>query len=517
MKKQTTEILIIGTGLAGSIAALTVADLGKKVTIITKTKTPNSGNTQYAQGGIVYSGINDSSIKLRNDIIKAGANHCSDLAVDQISKLGPKLVKELLIDKYDITFQKIKSKLDLTIEAAHSEPRILHNKDKTGHSIQGKLTQQLKAHPNITLLMDHMAVDILTLSHHSLNSKDIYKKPACFGAMILNNKTNDIFPIYANKTILSTGGLAQLFLHSTNPKESTGDGVAMAWRSGARCFNMQYVQFHPTALFHESGRFLISEALRGEGAKLIDHKGHEFMKNFHKDGSLAPRDIVSRGIHKTMLKNNKQCVYLDVSHKPDQWIIKRFPTIFSTCNKKGFDITKDPIPVVPAAHYSCGGIGVNLSGRTSLQRLYAIGEVSCTGVHGANRLASTSLLESLVWGYTSGQDAAKLSKSDKYFPDIELWKKANSYVDPAFISQSWITIKNTMWNYVGLVRTRSRLLRAQSVLKQLQSNIDSFYQKSKINKEILELRNGIQAANAITAAAIEARESRGTHYIEPQE
>ena len=514
MQKQKTEILIIGSGLAGSIAALTAAQNGKKVTIITKERSIQSGNTQYAQGGIVYKGINDNSDKLKADIINAGDNHCWEPAVNQISKLGPELVESLLINHNNIQFDYINSKLDLTFEAAHSEPRIIHHKDQTGKSIQNGLLLQLTNNPNINILTNHMAIDILTLSHHSLNSKDIYKKPSCFGAMILDNNNNQIFPFYANKTILSTGGLGQLFSHTTNPLESTGDGIAMAWRAGARCFNMQYIQFHPTTLFHESGRFLISESLRGEGAKLIDHNGNTFMKNYHQDGSLAPRDVVARGIHQTMLKNNKTCVYLDISNKKDSWISNRFPNIVRVCKEKGFDITKEPIPVVPASHYSCGGIGVNLLGRTSLKRLYAIGEVSCTGAHGANRLASTSLLESLVWGYTSGKDAANLNSDDQYFPEIDLWSKENKYIDPAFIAQSWLTIKNTMWNYVGLVRTRNRLSRAQSMLKQLQSNIDNFYQNSKITKEVLELRNGIQAANAIVNAALESRESRGTHYLE---
>ena len=517
MQSQETEILIIGTGIAGSISALTAAQLGKKVVILTKTKNVHSGNTKYAQGGIVYKGINDSAAKLKADIINAGDNHCWEPAVDQISKLGPKLVDLLLIKDYNIIFDRIDSKLDLTFEAAHSEARIIHNKDQTGKSIQDGLLVQVEKNPNIKILSNHMAIDVLTLSHHSINSKDIYKKPACFGAMILDNNTNQIFPLYANKTILSTGGLGQLFSHTTNPSESTGDGIAMAWRAGARCFNMQYIQFHPTTLFHESGRFLISESLRGEGAKLIDHNGNTFMKNFHKNGSLAPRDIVARGIHQTMLQHNMPCVYLDISQKNNNWIKNRFPMIVKVCKEKGFDITREPIPVVPASHYSCGGIGVNLYGRTSLKRLYAIGEVSCTGAHGANRLASTSLLESLVWGYTSGKDAANFNSNDDYFPEIDLWDKANEYIDPAFIAQSWLTIKNTMWNYVGLIRTRSRLSRAQSMLKQLQSNIDSFYQNSKITKEVLELRNGIQSANAIVNAALESRESCGTHYLEDNE
>ena len=517
MKIEKTEILIIGTGLSGCIAALTAAKLGKEVTIITKTEHLNSGNTQYAQGGIVYKGINDSVEKLREDILKTGAGHCWEPAVDQICNIGPELVEKLLIQQYNIPFEKKGSMLDLTFEAAHSEPRIIHNKDKTGESIQNGLLEQIKKQKNIIILSNHMVIDILTLSHHSVNSKDIYKKPACFGAMILDNKTNNIFPLYANKTILSTGGLGQLYSHTTNPIEATGDGIAMAWRSGVQCFNMQYIQFHPTTLFHESSRFLISESLRGEGAKLIDHKGNTFMENFHKDGSLAPRDILSRGIHQTMLQNNTKCVYLDISHKKANWIQSRFPTISDVCIKKGFDITSEPIPVVPAAHYSCGGIGVDLYGKTSLNRLYAIGEVACSGVHGANRLASTSLLESLVWGYMAGKNAINFTLEDQYFPEIDLWNKENKHVDPAFIAQSWLTIKNTMWNYVGLVRTRSRLSQAQSMLKQLQSSIDSFYQKSKITKEVIELRNGVQAANAIIIAALESRESRGTHYLEETE
>jgi L-aspartate oxidase len=330
----------------------------------------------------------------------------------------------------------------------------------------------------------------------------------------LNNKTGKVYPIFAYKTILATGGLGQIYLHTTNPPEATGDGIAMAFRAGARLLNLQFIQFHPTAFYSERDRFLISEAVRGEGGRLIDKNGYEFMKDYHELGSLAPRDIVARGIHQTMLKTNHPCVYLDITHKEGEWIKARFPTIYEHLLNAGIDMTKEPIPVVPAAHYSCGGIGVSLRGRTALARLYAVGEVSCTGVHGANRLASTSLLEAVVWGYSAGVDASELSKRDEYIPEIFPWKEEYDEIDPALIAQDWLTIKNTMWNYVGLVRTRQRLMRATTILRHLQNEIEQFYQKAKMNKDILQLRNGIITAIAVTNATIEDKVSRGSHYIE---
>ena len=287
----------------------------------------------------------------------------------------------------------------------------------------------------------------------------------------------------------------------------------MAWRAGARCVNLHYIQFHPTALFHESGRFLISEALRGEGANLYDVNGKNFMKNIHTSNALAPRDIVARSIHQTLIKTNHPCVYLDISHKKPNWIKSRFPNIYNYCINVGIDITTSPIPVVPAAHYSCGGIGVDLYGKTSLKRLYAIGEVSCTGVHGANRLASTSLLECLVWGYIAGKNATN-NKNNYLIPKITPWIQEKEDIDPALISQDWLTIKNTMWNYVGLIRTRSRLSRAQSMLKQLQSNIDSFYQNSKITK--LRAEN-TKLCVQLTSSALLAYNQLGSFISKPQQ
>jgi L-aspartate oxidase len=510
-----TEILVIGSGLAGATAAIIAADLGREVTIITKTSELLSGNTPWAQGGIIYKGQHDSKEKLQNDILEAGAGHCWEPAVNQLVRLGPKRVEDFLLKRININFDKDeRGGLDLTAEGAHSEPRIIHSKDKTGSTIQISVLNELEKHPNIKILPDTMVVDLMTLSHHSVNTLDIFEKPACFGALVLDNKTGKIYPVYAKKTILATGGLGQIYVHTTNPRESTGDGIALSWRAGARCFDLQYIQFHPTTFYHEvHERFLISESLRGEGAYLTDKNGREFMKDFHEQGSLAPRDIVSRGIHQTMLDTDHPCVYLNIFHKDSDWIRNRFPTIYNNCLRAGVDITKESIPVVPAAHYSCGGVGVSLLGRTSLQRLYAIGEVACSGVHGANRLASTSLLEAIVWGWSAGEDAAELTDKDDYFPEIYPWHEEQEFIDPALIAQDWLTIKNTMWNYVGLIRTRQRLHRAHTILRHLQSEVEQFYRKARMTKSMIQLRNGVQTAIAVTSATIETRVSMGTHYL----
>ena len=514
MNQKHTDILIIGMGLAGITAAITAAESGKKVTIITKTKEFSSGNTPWAQGGIVYKGLKDSPEKLKADIIKAGAGHAWQEAVDHLCKYGPKLVNEFLIEKIKVPFDKSGDELKLVSEGAHSDSRVIYHADKTGKSIHKASMDYLQTLENVEIINNHIAIDLLTFSHHSTISTDIYKKPACFGAMALNKNNNEVVAFLSSKTILATGGLGQLFLHSTNPKEATGDGIAMAWRAGARCFNLHYVQFHPTALYHPSGRFLISEALRGEGGRLVNLAGKEFMKNYHEQGDLAPRDIVSRSIHVEMLKDDIDCMFLDITHKDKEWLENRFPTIYNYCLSKGIDISREPIPIVPAAHYSCGGVGVNLVGKTSLKRLYAVGEVSCTGIHGANRLASTSLLECLVWGYFAGKDVIEDKDDDSYFPPIHQWQQGERQIDKAQIVQEWLTIKNTMWNLGGLIRSQEKLHAAMNILRNLQSDVEKTYQQSKLDNEILSLRNGAQTALAIIASSIEARESKGTHYVE---
>ena len=516
MNQKHTDILIIGIGLAGMTAALTAAKSGKKIRLITKTNNISSGNTPWAQGGVVYQGLKDSPEKLKRDILDAGGGHCWEEAVDHLCKHGPKLVKDVLIDTLNVQFDKKQNTKTLkrVSEGAHSDARVIFHQDKTGQSIHAAALEYLKTLDNVEILTGHTAIDLLTFSHHSIESRDIYKKPACFGAMVLNNKTNEVIPMLASKTILATGGLGQLFLHTTNPKEATGDGVAMAWRAGARCFNLHYVQFHPTALYHPTGRFLISEALRGEGAKVLDAQGNEFMDSYHKLGALAPRDVVSRAIHMQMIKDEVDCMFLDITHKKVSWIKQRFPTIYAYCLSKGIDITGESIPVVPAAHYSCGGVGVNLVGKTSLKRLYAIGEIACSGLHGANRLASTSLLECLVWGYFAGQDATEDKDDADYFPPMHSWQQGKTTVDRARIAQEWLTIKNTMWNLAGLIRSQEKLHSAMHILRNLQSEVEQLYQSSHLDPGIIALRNGAQTALAIIAASIEARESRGTHYVE---
>jgi L-aspartate oxidase len=512
-KMERTEVLVIGSGLAGLITALTAADLGKQVILVTKSDELMSGSTPWAQGGIIYRGEDDTAEKLKRDIMVAGDGVSWEPAVDQLAKLGPTLVKELLIEKYGVDFDYSENHLDFTEEGAHSVRRIIHTKDKTGREIHETLIPFALNHKNIKCYTNHTAVDLLTSSHHSVNPTDIYRKPACFGAHILDNLTSKVTPIYANNTVLATGGLGQIYINTTNPEESTGDGIALAYRAGARMFNLHYVQFHPTTIYTQQERFLVSESVRGEGAILIDKYGSAFMSKYHELKELAPRDIVARAIYDTMLETKHPCVYLDIRHKDSEWIRNRFPTINNYLLRIGIDMTREVIPVVPAAHYSCGGVGVSLKGRTSLQRLYSVGEVSCTGVHGANRLASTSLLEALTWGWLVGKEVAEDSPADHYFPEIYDWEDEVEEIDSALIAQDWHTIKNTMWNYVGLVRTRQRLHRAQQILRHLGSEVEDFYRKAKLTKEIIQLRNGVTTAYAVTNFAIEDRFSRGSHFV----
>ena len=512
-----TDILVIGSGIAGCAAARAAARKGADVLLMTRDSSLEESNTFYAQGGIIFRGDNDAPEKLAADIVLAGAGLCYEPAVRVLSEEGPRCVQEVLIDELQVPFDVVDEstdEYDLTAEAAHSVRRILHYKDVTGRAIETAFLRALAKNPRIRILTNATAVDLLTLSHHSLNPIDTYHPPTCIGAHVLINETGVVDTVFAKETILATGGLGRVFLHTTNPPGSRGDGIAMAYRAGARCINMQYVQFHPTTLFHPSGRFLISESLRGEGARLIGPRGEEFMKRFHPMGSLAPRDVVARGIHQWMIESGEPCALLDISHKSPDWIQSRFPGIYEKCKSLGIDITREPIPVVPAAHYSCGGVSVDALGRSNVARLRAAGEVACTGVHGANRLASTSLLEGLVWGTRAGSDAAEniLKTTDHYFPEIAPWVYEREAVDPALIAQDWLTIQQTMWNYVGLVRTTKRLDRAHEILRELHLEIERFYDKAAISDSLIGLRNGVQTGLAILLAAMECRESRGCHY-----
>lgn len=511
-------MLVIGAGIAGAACALAAARAGLTVTVLSKSRHPESSmNTLWAQGGIIHRGRRDSAALLVKDIVAAGAGNVYPAAAELLARRGPVLVKRLLIDELKIPFARAgRGMIDFTEEAAHSVPRIIHVEDLTGRAIGLAMLAAMRRERRITVLESASAVDLLTLSHHSHDPIDAYEPPTCFGAFVLLRDRCEVVPIVAGETVLATGGLGRLFLHTTNPNGARGDGLAMAYRAGARTLNLEYIQFHPTALYHpDADRFLISEAVRGEGGELIRRDGTAFMKRYHRRGSLAPRDVVARAIHEEMLQTASECVFLDITHRPADWVRGRFPHIHARCLEFGIDITKQPIPVVPAAHYSCGGVAVDLEGRTSIRRLRAVGEVACTGLHGANRLASTSLLEGLVWGTQAGESIARwLARGRRSLrvPRIEPWRAEQEPIDPALILQDWLTIKHTMWNYVGLVRTTKRMKRALALLRELQLEIEEFYARARLTDPILGLRNGCQAALAVTYAALQNRVSRGCHY-----
>lgn len=517
---EQTDVLVIGTGLAGCVAALMAAERGAQVTMITREENPSQCNTRYAQGGIIYQALEGDPDLLVKDILEAGAGISWPPACRILAEEGPRLVREILIDRFAVQFdQNERGELDLTEEAAHAAPRIIHVEDLTGKSVEERALAAVRAEKGITLYNRATAVDLLTLSHHSVNPLDIYGPPRCIGAYVLDQRDGEVHPILARETILASGGLGQLFLHTTNPRGARGDGIAMAYRAGAAILNLEYVQFHPTTLFHpQSGGFLISESVRGEGGVLKRANGEPFMEKIHPMGSLAPRDVVARAIHDVLLHNDEPCVYLDLSHKPSSWIRSRFPNIYAQCLSLGLDITEEPIPVVPAAHYSCGGVSVDSNGLTSIMGLRAAGEVSCTGIHGANRLASTSLLEALVWGWRAGNAAAEeVFCAKRPFPEIYPWVMETEPYDPALILQDWLSIKHTMWNYVGLARTPKRLRRARQILRELQIEIDDFYARSRLSDQIVGLRNGVQTALAVLYAAMQNRQSRGCHYLIDEE
>ena len=513
---DTTEVLILGTGIAGATAALAVAREGVRATVVTRAAEARESNTFWAQGGIVARPPGDSPEQLARDIEKAGDGLCSPEAVALLAREGPDLVDRLLIEELGVPFDREGSGFHWTLEGAHSVPRVLHVKDETGMPIERALLAACRAEPRIEWRLETTAVDLLTLSHDSTLATDRYRPPRAIGAYLLDRKTGSVTPHLAQETILATGGLGQVYLHTTNPQGARGDGIAMARRAGARLLNLEYIQFHPTALVHSKGRLLLTEALRGEGARITDASGQEFLRAVHPDAELAPRDIVARAIHQRMLERDEPHVLLDISSKPAAWIRERFPGLTARCLELGFDLTAGPVPVVPAAHYSCGGVAVDGNGRTTLGHLRAAGEVSCTGVHGANRLASTSLLEGLLWGWRAGKAAAAevLRPRGETLPAVRPWQPENERVDPALIAQDWMVIRHTMWNYVGLLRSEKRLDRAGRILAELQVEIEDFYRRGTMSDALLGLRNGVQTALAIQRAASENRVSKGSHYRE---
>jgi L-aspartate oxidase len=516
------DVLVIGSGIAGLTAAIAAAERGARVAVLSKASSPEECNTRYAQGGIVGKGAGDTPELLAEDIMAAGDRINSHEAVAAVAREGPRLLEELLIRRVGVRFDTAADGgWDLTQEAAHSVRRIYHAKDLTGAAIEEALLRHARGLPGITFHASHVAIDLITNTHNSRDDQERYRGTRVIGAYVLDALADEIRRFFAPSVLLATGGVGDLFLHTSNPPGATGDGVAMAYRIGAEVLNAEYVQFHPTILYHRDvQRFLISESLRGEGARLVNRAGERFMERYDPERKdLAPRDEVTRAIYREMEQEDSGYVRLDTSDMHDVDLASRFPGIFAQCQAVGIDIRREPIPVVPAAHYFCGGIKVDLEGRTSIPGLYAVGECSCTGVHGANRLASVSLLEGLVWGNRAGIEVAGRREAPpaRLLASIPEWVRPEpeEAFDPVLVNQDMHTLRSTMWNYAGIMRSRKRLLRALADFDYLSHRVDQFYRGAGITRRILELRNGILAGTLIVQAALANRVSIGCHYVEP--
>jgi L-aspartate oxidase len=515
-----TDVLVLGCGIAGACAAIEAADLGRRVIVLRRAAEPSESNSSWAQGGIVGRGHDDSPDRLERDILAAGAGLSYPPTARILAEEGPDLLDRFLIDRVGVAFDREQGGLAFGLEAAHSARRILHVGDATGRAIMDALLHRLENHPNVHLVSDHTAVDLLTFPHHSRDPLAIYEPVRCHGAYVLDQKTGRVEPWIARSTVLATGGLGQIYLYTTNPAGARGDGLAMAYRAGARVIQSQFVQFHPTALdMPGTTKTLISEAVRGEGAILRTPDGEPFMERHDATRrELAPRDVVARAIFHEMLANDWAHVHLDIATQmPADRIRARFPQIHRLCLERDIDITRRPIPVLPAAHYFCGGVFVDAHGRTTVDGLYAVGEVACTGVHGANRLASTSLLEGLVWGVRA---ARHLTASNGGPPppssSIPPWDDSGLThdADPALIQGDLQTVRTLMWHYVGLVRNGYRLTRAISELRRLWMNIEEFYRQARLTDSLIGLRNAALVALIVARAAHRDPVSRGCHYRE---
>ena len=505
---QEFDVLIIGSGLAGLTMALQVADT-KRVCIVSKREVSDSASS-WAQGGIAAVLNNEDSIEEHiQDTLIAGAGLCDTEITRLVATKARESIEWLIDQGVKFTREADNKALHLTREGGHSQRRIVHVADATGRAVQKTLAQKIREHTNITILENHIAVDLLTSKKVGANTA----KNHCLGAYVLNNRTDKVITIAAQQTVLATGGAGKVYLYTTNPDVSTGDGIAMAWRAGCRVANMEFIQFHPTCLFHPHAKsFLISEAVRGEGGLLKLPDGTRFMPEHDAREELAPRDVVARAIDFEMKKRGLDCVYLDISDKPLVFIKEHFPNIYARCLELGIDISKQPIPVVPAAHYTCGGVMVDEKGLTDINNLYAIGETACTGLHGANRLASNSLLECMVFGRAAAKDI--LSAAKQNFETLPNWdeSRVTDADEEVLITHTWDELRRFMWNYVGIVRTDKRLSRALHRIHMLRDEVQEFYSNFKISNDLIELRNLLQVAELIVESAISRKESRGLHY-----
>ena len=506
------DVLIIGSGAAGLSLALKLADHAK-VAVLSKAAL-REGATFYAQGGV--SAVLDKHDSIEShveDTLLTGVGLCDPNVVRFVVERAHKSIDWLV--ELGVDFTRLTGTSDaqgpyhLHKEGGHSHRRIIHAADATGKVIEITLESRVRSHPNIDLFEHHIAVDLIT--------SRILSQPGnqCFGAYVLDIKNNIVTVFNAKKIVLASGGAGKAYLYTSNPDSCTGDGIAMAWRAGCRIANMEFIQFHPTCLYHPSAKsFLISEALRGEGAKLIHANGDNFMQRHDKRKELAPRDIVARAIDHEMKRTGHDCVYLDITHKSKAFIQTHFPTINQRCLDLGMDISHKPVPVVPAAHYTCGGVMIDKQGRTDIPGLYAIGEVSCSGLHGANRMASNSLLECIVFAHAAYKDIKESFTSTKFPEKLPDWdeSRVTDSDEEVVVSHNWDEIRRFMWDYVGIVRTTKRLQRAKRRIKLLQSEITEYYGYFKISKDLVELRNLSVVADLIIESALKRKESRGLHF-----
>lgn len=499
------KVLIIGSGAAGLTAALHLAD-HMDVAVICKEQL-TEGSTFYAQGGIAaVMGDEDSIDSHIKDTLIAGADLCCEETVTFTAERAKDAVLWLVNKGVSFTTETRpdgQQDFHLTKEGGHSHRRILHAHDATGFAIENTLASLAKKHRNLKIYEYYTALDLITANGQ------------CIGAYVLNNQSHQVEVFQSSITILATGGASKVYMYTSNPDASSGDGIAMAWRAGCRVVNLEFNQFHPTCLYHPKAKsFLITEAIRGEGGILTLPDGTRFMPKFDQRAELAPRDIVARAIDHEMKRLGMDCVYLDISHKPASFITRHFPTVYQRCLNFGFDLTKEPIPVVPAAHYTCGGILTNLKGKTDLPGLYAIGEVAYTGLHGANRMASNSLLECIVFGASAAEDIFLNKGCFPHPPNTRSWDESQvtDSDEEVVVSHNWHELRRTMWDYVGIVRTNKRLQRALRRVSMLNQEIQEYYAHFKVTKDLIELRNLALVSELIIQSAITRRESRGLHY-----
>ncbi|WP_303785503.1 L-aspartate oxidase [Azovibrio restrictus] len=498
------DVLIIGSGLAGQSAALRLAD-HCRVALVSKRALEDSASS-WAQGGIAAVLDDQDSIEAHiHDTFIAGAHLNHPQATRFVVENGRRAIEWLI--EQGVPFTKDESGYHLTREGGHSARRVIHVADATGLAVQETLTQKVRRHPNIAILENHIAIDLITGTKLGMADN------RCYGAYVLDNNSGEVLTFGAGHTLIATGGAGKVYLYTTNPDTSTGDGIAMAWRAGCRVANMEFIQFHPTCLYHPQAKsFLISEAVRGEGGLLKLPDGTRFMPEHDERAELAPRDVVARAIDFEMKKRGLDCVFLDISHRGEAFIKAHFPNIHARCLELGIDITREPIPVVPAAHYTCGGIVTDLKARTGIPGLYAAGEASCSGLHGANRLASNSLLECLVFSEAAVQDI--LAQPRRAFPQLPRWdeSRVTDADEEVVIAHNWDELRRFMWDYVGIVRTTKRLKRAQHRIRLLMREIDEFYAHFRVSHDLIELRNLVVTADLIVRCALKRRESRGLHY-----